>query len=60
MAYAYTSGTANTLLAAIVQMMGEDAGFDYIAGLDRNVHHYNQVRIGVRDAGGFWRSRCRE
>ncbi len=41
-AYAYTSGTANTLLAAIVQMMGEDAGFDYIAKLDRNVHHYNR------------------
>ena len=38
-AYAYTSGTANTLLAAIVQMMGEDAGFDYIAKLDLSLIH---------------------
>ena len=52
-AYAYTSGTANTLLAAIVQMMGEDAGFDYIARLDRNVHHYNRSGSACVTQVGF-------
>ena len=52
-AYAYTSGTANTLLAAIVQMMGEDAGFDYIAELDRNVHHYNRSGSACVTQVGF-------
>ena len=53
MAYAYTSGTANTLLAAIVQMMGEDAGFDYIAELNRNVHHYNRSGSACVTQVGF-------
>ena len=53
LAYAYTSGTANTLLAAIVQMMGEDAGFDYIAKLDRNVHHYNRSGSACVTQVGF-------
>ncbi len=53
MAYAYTSGTANTLLAAIVQMMGEDAGFDYIAKLDQNVHHYNRSGSACVTQVGF-------
>ena len=52
-AYAYTSGTANTLLAAIVQMMGEDAGFDYVAKLDRNVHHYNRSGSACVTQVGF-------
>ncbi len=52
-AYAYTSGTANTLLAAIVQMMGEDDGFDYIARLDRNVHHYNRSGSACVTQVGF-------
>ena len=52
-AYAYTSGTANTLLAAIVQMMGEDAGFDYVARLDRNVHHYNRSGSACVTQVGF-------
>ena len=52
-AYAYTSGTANTLLAAIVQMMGEDAGFDYIAKLDGNVHHYNRSGSACVTQVGF-------
>ena len=52
-AYAYTSGTANTLLAAIVQMMGEDAGFDYIAKLDQNVHHYNRSGSACVTQVGF-------
>lgn len=52
-AYAYTSGTANTLLAAIVQMMGEDTGFDYIAKLDQNVHHYNRSGSACVTQVGF-------
>ena len=52
-AYAYTSGTANTLLAAIVQMMGEEAGFDYVAKLDRNVHHYNRSGSACVTQVGF-------
>lgn len=52
-AYAYTSGTANTLLAAIVQMMGEDAGFDYITKLDQNVHHYNRSGSACVTQVGF-------
>ena len=52
-AYAYTSGTANTLLAAIVQMMGEDAGFDYIARLHQNVHHYNRSGSACVTQVGF-------
>ena len=52
-AYAYTSGTANTLLAAIVQMMGEEAGFDYIARLDGNVHHYNRSGSACVTQVGF-------
>ena len=53
LAYAYTSGTANTLLAAIVQMMGEKVGFDYVARLDRNVHHYNRSGSACVTQVGF-------
>ena len=53
MAYAYTSGTANTLLAAIVQLMDEETGFDYIAKLDRNVHHYNRSGSACVTQVGF-------
>ncbi|MDD3749915.1 MAG: ABC transporter substrate-binding protein [Firmicutes bacterium] len=40
-AYPYTSGTAYTILATIVQLMGEEEGFKYMVELDKNVHHYN-------------------
>jgi len=40
-AYPYTSGTAFTTLATIVQIMGEDKAFDYWKKLDANIHHYN-------------------
>ena len=53
LAYAYTSGTANTLLAAIVQMMGKEVGFDYVARLDRNVHHYNKSGSACVTQVGF-------
>lgn len=41
-AYAYTSGTAYTLVASLVDLWGEDAAIDYLRRLDRNVHHYNK------------------
>jgi iron(III) transport system substrate-binding protein len=41
LAYPYTSGTAYTVLATLVQMKGEDAAFEYLKKLDGQVHHYN-------------------
>ncbi len=41
-AYPYTSGTSYTALSTIIQLMGEDKGFEYIAALDKNIHHYNK------------------
>ena len=40
-AYPYTSGTAYTLLATMVQLLGEEKGMDYMKRLDANAHHYN-------------------
>lgn len=37
-----SSGTAYTLIATVVQLMGEDAGFDYMKRLHRNVNQYNK------------------
>jgi iron(III) transport system substrate-binding protein len=41
LAYPYTSGTSYTVLATLVQLMGEDKAFDYWKKLDSNIHHYN-------------------
>jgi iron(III) transport system substrate-binding protein len=42
-AYPYTSGTAFTFLASLIEIMGgEDKAFDYIKRLNENVHHYNK------------------
>lgn len=41
-AYAYTSGTAYTILASLVQLMGEEAAFQFVKQLDAQVHHYNK------------------
>jgi len=41
LAYPYTSGTSYTVLATLVQLMGEDEAFDYWKKLEPNVHHYN-------------------
>lgn len=40
-AYPYSSGTAYTIMATALQLMGEEKGFDYLKKLDANVHHYN-------------------
>jgi iron(III) transport system substrate-binding protein len=37
-----SSGTAYTLLASIVQIMGEDKGFDYLKALHKNVNQYTK------------------
>jgi iron(III) transport system substrate-binding protein len=37
-----SSGTAYTLLATIVQIMGEDQGFDYLKKLHKNVNQYTK------------------
>ncbi|MEW6200572.1 MAG: ABC transporter substrate-binding protein [bacterium] len=56
-AYPYTSGTAYTVIAALVQLMGEDEAFWYIAALDRNVHHYTKsgsacvTQVGLGEIG---------
>ncbi len=41
LAYPYTSGTAYTVLAALVAIMGEDKAFDYWKQLHKQIHHYN-------------------
>ncbi len=42
MAYAYTSGTAYTILATLVQLMGKEKALDYVKKLNKNIHHYNK------------------
>ncbi|HVL73543.1 MAG TPA: extracellular solute-binding protein, partial [Beijerinckiaceae bacterium] len=37
-----SSGTAYTLLATMVQLMGEDKGFDYLKALHRNINQYTK------------------
>jgi len=37
-----SSGTAYTLLATIVQLMGEDKGFEYLKALHKNVNQYTK------------------
>ncbi|HEX2555526.1 MAG TPA: ABC transporter substrate-binding protein [Microvirga sp.] len=37
-----SSGTAYVMLASIVQLMGEDKGFDYLKALHRNVNQYTK------------------
>ncbi|HSB68660.1 MAG TPA: ABC transporter substrate-binding protein [Candidatus Methylomirabilis sp.] len=41
-AFPYTSGTSYTVLATLVQMMGEDKAFEYWRKLNQNVHHYDK------------------
>lgn len=41
LAYPYTSGTAYVVVAALLELMGEEKGWDYLEQLDAQVHHYN-------------------
>ena len=38
-----SSGTAYTMLATMVQLMGEDAAFDYMKKLHRNINEYTKA-----------------
>jgi iron(III) transport system substrate-binding protein len=40
------SGTAYTMIATLVQLMGEDKAFDYLAGLHKNVSTYPRSGTG--------------
>jgi iron(III) transport system substrate-binding protein len=42
MANPNSSGTAYTTLATMVQLFGEDAGFDYMKGLHANINQYTK------------------
>ena len=42
MAHPATSGTAYTVLATLVQLMGDDAVWDYLAQLDKNITQYTK------------------
>ena len=37
-----SSGTSYTMLATMVQLMGEDAGFDYLKKLHKNINQYTR------------------
>jgi iron(III) transport system substrate-binding protein len=37
-----SSGTAYTMLATMVQLLGEDKGFQYLTGLHKNINQYTQ------------------
>jgi len=37
-----SSGTAYTMIATLVQLMGEDKAFDYLKGLHRNISQYTR------------------
>jgi iron(III) transport system substrate-binding protein len=41
-AFPYTSGTSYTVLATLVQLMGEDKAFAYWKRLHANIHHYDK------------------
>lgn len=48
-----SSGTAYTLLATIVQIMGEDKGFEYLKALHKNVNQYTKSGSAPIKAAGL-------
>ena len=55
-----SSGTAYTMIATLVQLMGEDKAFDYMKGLHKNIGQY--TALGHRRRSRPWRAarrRCR-
>ena len=42
MAHPNSSGTAYVVIATLVQLMGEDAAFEYMKGLNRNISQYTR------------------
>ena len=47
-----SSGTAWTMLATIVQLMGEDKAFDYLKALHRNINEYTKAGAAPALAAG--------
>ncbi len=45
-----TSGTGYTILATLVQMMGEDRAFDYLRALNKNVNRYTASGTAQRQS----------
>lgn len=45
-----TSGTAYTILATVVQLMGEDRAFDYLRALNKNVNRYTTSGTAQRQS----------
>ena len=45
-----TSGTAYTILATLVQLMGEDKAFDYLRSLNKNVNRYTSSGTAQRQS----------
>jgi len=41
-----SSGTAYTMIATLVQLMGEDKAFDYLKALHRNISQYSRSGVG--------------
>src|SRR5438552_13583547 len=47
-----SSGTSYTMLATIVQLMGEEAGFGYLEALHKNVNQYTKSGAAPAKAAG--------
>ncbi|KGM35401.1 ABC transporter substrate-binding protein [Inquilinus limosus] len=47
-----SSGTAWTMLATIVQLMGEDKAFEYLVGLNKNIDQYTSAGAAPAQAVG--------
>jgi iron(III) transport system substrate-binding protein len=53
MANPNSSGTAYTMLATMVQLMGEDAGFEYLKALHKNINQYTKSGSAPIKAAGL-------
>jgi iron(III) transport system substrate-binding protein len=51
-----SSGTAYTMIATLVQLMGEDKAFDYMKGLHKNISQYTRSGTGPDQGGGAGRN----
>ena len=54
-----SSGTAYTMIATLVQLMGEDKAFDYLKGLHKNVGQYTRSAPARSRRWRAARPRCR-
>ena len=54
-----SSGTAYTVLATMVQLKGEDAAYEYLAKLHKNVNQYTKSGSATRQGRRPWRNHDR-